>query len=209
MSGREPGITETSHSLLARVKARDEQGWERLVRLYAPLVAHWCRRWRLQPADLADVVQEVFRSVAGHVGRFETGAPGGTFRGWLRTITWSRVQDHFRARARAPQPIGGSTGRRRIERIPDGGPPAGEDPEPLAEDPEAEAAAKSAVLARALEAIRPEFEDRTWAAFRRTAVDGRAAADVAGELGLSPGAVRVAKCRILRRLREELGDLPG
>lgn len=31
-------------------------------------------------------------------------------------------------------------------------------------------------------------------------------ADVADELRMSSGAVRVAKCRVLRRLRQELGD---
>ena len=57
--------------------------------------------------------------------------------------------------------------------------------------------------------IRGEFEPRTWEAFWQTAVEGRAAADVAAELGMTPGAVRVAKSRVLHRLRTDLGDLPG
>ena len=43
----------------------------------------------------------------------------------------------------------------------------------------------------------------TWAAFRRTAVDGRPAAEVAVELGLTPNAVHVARSRVLVRLRAE------
>ena len=39
------------------------------------------------------------------------------------------------------------------------------------------------------------------------AVEGQVAKDVAADLGMTPGAVRVAKCRVLQRLREELGDL--
>jgi RNA polymerase sigma-70 factor (ECF subfamily) len=54
--------------------------------------------------------------------------------------------------------------------------------------------------------IRNEFEERSWQAFWRMAVGGRTANDVAAELSMSPGAVRVAKSRVLRRLREELGD---
>jgi RNA polymerase sigma-70 factor (ECF subfamily) len=38
-------------------------------------------------------------------------------------------------------------------------------------------------------------------------VDGQTSAAVAAELGMSPTAVRMAKSRILHRLREELGDL--
>jgi RNA polymerase sigma-70 factor (ECF subfamily) len=41
----------------------------------------------------------------------------------------------------------------------------------------------------------------------RQVVDGRTAAEVAAELGISEGAAYVAKCRVLRRLREELDGL--
>ena len=67
--------------------------------------------------------------------------------------------------------------------------------------------ASARLFARALELIRGEFEERTWTAFWRTAVEGQAAKDVAADLSMSPGAVRVAKSRVLHRLREELGDL--
>jgi RNA polymerase sigma-70 factor, ECF subfamily len=60
---------------------------------------------------------------------------------------------------------------------------------------------------RALDMIRAEFEPRTWQAFWQTTIDDRAPKDVAADLGMSPGAVRVAKSRVLHRLREELGDL--
>src|SRR5260370_707050 len=43
--------------------------------------------------------------------------------------------------------------------------------------------------------------------FWQAAVDGRAPIDVGGDLSLSQGAVRVAKSRVLRRLREEVGGV--
>ena len=46
-----------------------------------------------------------------------------------------------------------------------------------------------------------------WQSFWRTAIDGRTPGEVGAELSMSAGAVRVAKCRVLKRLREELGDL--
>jgi RNA polymerase sigma-70 factor (ECF subfamily) len=67
--------------------------------------------------------------------------------------------------------------------------------------------AECALFARALDRIRAEFEERTWSAFWRMAVEGRTAKDVGADLAMSPGAVRVAKSRVLRRLRQELGDL--
>ena len=59
---------------------------------------------------------------------------------------------------------------------------------------------------RGLDLIRDEFEERTWKAFWGTAVEGRTPQEVATRISMSPGAVRVAKSRVLQRLREELGD---
>jgi RNA polymerase sigma-70 factor (ECF subfamily) len=58
-----------------------------------------------------------------------------------------------------------------------------------------------------LEVMRAEFEPSTWKACWECVVEGRSAADVGRELGLSPGAVRAAKFRVLCRLRRELDGL--
>jgi RNA polymerase sigma-70 factor (ECF subfamily) len=54
-----------------------------------------------------------------------------------------------------------------------------------------------------LELIRPSFDDKTWAAFWRTTVDGRTSAEVGEELGMSNDAVRQAKRRVRRRFQQE------
>jgi RNA polymerase sigma-70 factor (ECF subfamily) len=187
----------TSPSLLGRVLAREPAAWDRLVALYAPLVWHWCRSCGLQEQDQADVFQEVFQAVAGHLDQFQQSAQG-TFRGWLRTITRHKVCDLFRRRQREPVGAGGSEAQRRLSQVPGR--------ELFDEDSQAEQAAEQGLIHRALELIREEFTERTWQAFWRTTVDEQAAADVAQDLDMSPGAVRVAKCRVLQRLREVLGD---
>jgi RNA polymerase sigma-70 factor (ECF subfamily) len=191
--------TATSRSLLERVRADEPAAWDRLVGLYAPLVLHWCRRWGLQEQDAADVFQEVFQAVATHIAGFRKENRGDTFRGWLRTITGNKVRDHFRRRGREPAGAGGTDALTRMAQIPA--------PEPVEGDSATEASAEQGLFHRALEEIRADFEERTWQAFWRTAVEGRTPKEVAAELGMSPGAVRVAKSRVLQRLREELGDL--
>ena len=57
--------------------------------------------------------------------------------------------------------------------------------------------------------MQPDFTPTTWEAFRRFGVDGVPAGQVAEELGLSENAVILAKSRVLKRLREEAGDLLG
>jgi RNA polymerase sigma-70 factor, ECF subfamily len=187
----------TSRSLLARVHANDPAAWDRLVTLYAPLIWHWCRRMNLPSQDIADVFQEVFKAVAMHIPHFHRDRPKDTFRGWLRTITKNKVHDHFRRLQREPRAAGGTDAQLRWSLV----------PEAAWDDDEPESGASHHLFHRALELIQGEFEERSWRAFWRVVVDGRSPQEVAQELAMSAGAVRVAKCRVLHRLRQELGDV--
>jgi RNA polymerase sigma-70 factor (ECF subfamily) len=190
--------TSTSPSVLERARAGDAQAWERLVALYAPLVLQWCRGWELREHDAADVFQEVFQAVATHLAGFRKERAGDTFRGWLRTITRNKVHDLFRRQDREPGGIGGTDAQARLA----------EYPAPDRQDSSlSEERGERRLFAQALESIRAEFAERTWQAFWRTTIEGRPAPEVAAELSMSAGAVRVAKSRVLQRLREELGDL--
>ncbi len=191
--------TATSRSLLERVKADEPQAWDRLVTLYAPLVFQWCRSWGLREQDAADIFQEVFQAVAAHIGTFRKEREGDTFRGWLRTITRNKVHDYFRRRGREPEGVGGTDAQARLAELP--APSVHEDSN-LSEE-----RAERGLIAHVLDLIRAEFAERTWQAFWRTAIEGRSAPEAAAELSMSAGAVRVAKSRVLQRLREELGDL--
>jgi RNA polymerase sigma-70 factor (ECF subfamily) len=183
----------TSTQLLARVREHDPAAWERLVRVYGPLIYAWARRQRLSADDAADVVQEVFRSVAAKIGDFRGDRPGDTFRGWLWTITRNKIHDHFRRQAASPPGAGGTTAHVEIQELPAAVPEDGR--------------AEDGVAQRALAAIRGDFDERTWEAFQRMALDGHSAAEAAAALGMNEKAVRQAKYRVLKRLREELTGL--
>jgi len=104
---RAPGGS-TSRSLLNEARLADAAAWERLVTLYAPLVASWCRRWGVLQQDIVDVLQEVFSAVAAHLNRFRKDRPGDTFRGWLMAIARNKTLDHFQRKNREPAAIGGT-----------------------------------------------------------------------------------------------------
>lgn len=191
------GPSSTSSSLLRRVKAEDPEAWRRLVRLYGPLVYLWSRQSHLQPDDAGDVVQEVFAAVAGGLKSFRRQRPEDSFRGWLWTITRNKIRDHFRHRQGQARAQGGTDAQEQLLQVADV-------PEPSSDDC---SGAGSQVIGRATELIRGQFEDRTWQAFWRTAIDGRKAAEVADELGMTLRAVYQAKYRVLHRIRQELADL--
>jgi RNA polymerase sigma-70 factor (ECF subfamily) len=189
----------TSTSLLDRVRARDPGAWDRLTRLYGPLVYRWARRQGLQDADAADVGQEVFATVAARIDSFRRVSAGDSFRGWLWTITRNKLGDYLRRRAAKPPPPGGTEAHSFLQQLPAAAPNGLTD---------ASAFDDQADLAhRALELIRGEFEERTWQAFYRATVEGRTTADIGQDLGMTPRAVRQAKYRVLQRLRRELADL--
>ncbi len=183
----------TSASLIRRVAAHDPEAWQRLARLYAPLVYRWARVAGLQDGDAADVVQEVFRTVAQSIATYD--ATRGGFRPWLWGVTRNKLREHFRRRAASPQAIGGTDAHALLKQVPEFEPSADAT---SGSDPEAE------LMHRALANIRHEFEDSTWQAFWRATVLGEATDDIASVISISRQAVRQAKYRVLRRLRQEL-----
>jgi RNA polymerase sigma-70 factor (ECF subfamily) len=186
----------TSWSLLRRAVAREPGAWERLLTLYSPLVRHWCRQAKIPDHDVPDVAQEVFAAVSANLAKFRADRPGTSFRAWMRGIARHKLQ-HYLDRRGEPA-AGGTAARRRLEGV-----PAPSDDLELSEGPTDIAG----VYRRALGLVQAQFEERTWKAFWRVAVDDRTPAEVGAEMGITPNAVRQAKSRVLRRLKEEMGDL--
>lgn len=189
----------TSRSLLADARRANPDAWERLVRLYAPLVASWCRRWGVAGQDIVDVMQDVFSAVSKNLDRFRKERPADTFRGWLATITRNKIRDHLRRCAAEPSAIGGSEASAQLHQVCER---LGDESQENQDD-----LALNDLLQTALNQIRAEFHEQTWKAFWGVVVEGRLTADVAADLDMKPGTVRVAKSRVLLRLRRELGDL--
>ena len=186
----------TSSSLLRRAIAREPDAWERIVTVYSPLVRHWCRQAGVQAHDIQDVSQEVFATVSSNLGRFQSDRPGTTFRAWMRGIARHKLQHYFQDRGEPG--AGGTDAQQRLQQV-----PTPSDESELSETP----ADVAGVYHRALNLVRSQFEDRTWKAFWRVVIEDRSPAEVAAEMGITANAVRQAKSRVLRRLKEEMGEL--
>jgi RNA polymerase sigma-70 factor (ECF subfamily) len=196
--------TSSSHgtSLIVRLRDNDSIAWNELVELYGPLVFHWCAESRLQSSDSADVMQEVFASAAKSIHRFEKRA-GSSLRGWLWTITRNKIRDFVRKQTRQVNGIGGTEANIRFNQVVDNQ----FDSTSLDVDELTGELETSRLVHRALQQIKGDFQTHTWTAFWRSAIDGQDTNSIAAELDLSPNSVRQAKSRVLRRLREQLGDV--
>src|SRR5687767_5596068 len=192
-------MSETSVSLLERLRLRpDAVAWQRLVDLYTPLIRDWLRRHALQAPDADDLVQEVLAVVVRELPHFRHDRRTGALRRWLRTVTVNRLRVFWRGRRGRPRAAG-----------------AGDFAEVLAqlEDPDSglsrlwDQQHDEHIARRLLELLEPEFEPTTWQAFRLLVLEGRDTADVAGALGISANAARIAKSRVLSRFRQEIAGL--
>ena len=189
----------TSSALITGVRSREPDAWARFARLYTPAVYSWARQAGLQESDLVDVVQDVFQTTLVNIENFD--ATRGTLRTWLWGITRNKLRHHFRDRGAQAAPVGGTDAQAAIQQIP-------EIPEIPYEESTGQIDPTHKLMHRAISLIRPEMQETTWQAFWRTAIEGEKTVDVATELGMTAKAVRQARYRVLRRLRDELeGEL--
>jgi RNA polymerase sigma factor (sigma-70 family) len=186
---------ETSLSLLERLRGSTEsESWDRLVELYAPLIRAWLRKYDVQDSDANDLVQEVLLAVSKDLGKFEHRGQPGAFRGWLKAILINRLRKFWRARDRRPQARGDSDIDARLVQLDD---PASDMSQSWDREHD------QYVLRQLMALAEPQFEPKTWKAFRRVALEGAKSDVVAQEMGISRNAVIIAKCRVLSRLRQE------
>lgn len=179
----------TPVTLLERLKEpSDQEAWARFVRLYTPLLFAWARQHGLQAADAADLIQEVFTTLVRKLPEFSYD-PRKSFRSWLRTVTLNLWRDRCRRLAQLPDPGNGN----RLEDI------AADDSSLF---PEGEY--RRDLVDQALRIVRRDFREDTWEAFRRHALLGQPAAEVARDLNLTAAAVYCARLRVIQRLRKEL-----
>ncbi len=186
-------MTKTPGSLLERLRQPFEpEAWARFVALYAPMIYSWSRRIGLQEPDAADLVQDVFVTLLQVLPTFNYDRQQ-SFRKWLRTVTINR----WRKQCKRPD-------RRMVhgqEELPEHA-VAGD-----ALEARWEAEYQQHLVSQALRLMRTDFQEATWKACWEMVMAGRSAADVAGELGLSVGAVYAAKFRVLNRLRRDMQGL--
>lgn len=180
----------TSSSLIRDLKNFRPERWEGFVLVYSPLIRFWIARKSIHPQAVDDILQDCLRSIFTGIEHFERNADLGSFRGWLRTIVHRRVSDHLRSLG--PE-------RQASQIVLDGiETPGQRDPDEI----EVEQQALHELKARAMELVRRSTAEKTWQMFWLSAVEEMPTAEIAARFGVSKDAVRVAKGRVLNRLRE-------
>lgn len=180
----------TSASLVLKLRNHsDVSAWSEFVDVYSPLIYGFCRVRNLQASDAADITQEVLLRVSKAVRTFEYDRAKGLFRDWLARVVLNEIR-RYNKKTR----------------------PTATDPN----DFDQEAGALESVwndhfqqhiFAKAIERCKLHFGDETWSLFEKTWLQKRSAEEVARDLDIRIDRIYVARSRVLKRLRFEVGVL--
>ena len=184
--------TATNTALLEGLKAGDRTLWQSYVDRYRPLIVSTGVRMGLRGDEAEDVAQVSLLE-------FSTGSREVTYdrsKGKLRSSLFGIVRNQIRQwikrdREKSP-PVGGTAAGELIDEI-----ETNDDLEKIWDDEW-----QQAILKQCLVEIRREVHPDTFEAFRRFAVEGQSAKQVADALETTTNAVFLAKRRILARIRE-------
>ncbi len=191
-----PRVPETKASLILRLPSTDDaEAWREFVSIYEPFVYRFARRGGLQDADARELVQNVLLSVARAVGRWRPDHQRGRFRTWLFRIARNQLLDVLAKQQRSAVSRSGSGLFDVFDQL---AATSGSNEQHLRLEHRRE------LFRWAAERIKRTVKEATWNAFWMTAVEERAAETVASELGLTTGAVYIARSRVLSRLRDEV-----
>ncbi len=179
----------TRASIFLKLKADGthdrELGWSEFADKYARVIAGFARNAGLPAQEADDVLQDVLLGFFKVSGKFEYDPNKGRFRGYLKRVTLNAI----RARHRRKRPTTGFDDS--------------VDP-PVESDLDAswDRQWTEQLLQRAMGEAKLEVEERTWKAFELYGVRGVPAEEVAKETDMTPAAIRHAKMRLTRRVRE-------
>ena len=193
-----PNTPTTRSSLLLRLcDPGDHEAWVEFVGLYEPVIYRLLRKAGIQDADALEIMQELLLAVSRNVENWKPREENGSFRGWLRRVTRHLVVNWVRRRKRQLATTSLDMDSLLVADEPDSGD----------ESRQFDSEVRRSLFHRASEQVRGEVQAQTWRAFWETAVCRREVGEVADQLGMTAGAVRVAKCRVIARLRVTVDKL--
>ena len=176
---------------------RNELAWTEFVSAYGPFLQGLIQRQGVPERHVPDVEQQVLAAITRSVHGWRDDGDPASFRRWLNRVARNVV---LKFMARERRQIGGPGGTEWLESL-------AHVPDAAAEERETEYEYELVVWAA--EQVRGEFRETSWKAFWATLIEGRDVAEVAAELGLSPGSVYMSRSRLMARIRSKVREVMG
>ena len=189
-------VPDTRNTLIARLVDRcDAEAWDQFVAIYEPLVYRLALAKGFQDADAREISQEVLMAVSRAVDRWEPDVARGRFRDWLFRIARNLMINFMTRRQHQGLAHGGTDFNELLNQQ---------------VDPDSEASKefnleyRREVFRWAAGRVKTQVKDATWQAFWMTSVQQVPIRRAAESLGVSVGAIHIARSRVRSRLREQV-----
>jgi RNA polymerase sigma-70 factor (ECF subfamily) len=187
---------ETRPSLIVRLTGkRNELAWREFLAVYEPFLRRLIGRQGVPARHVPDVTQQVLAAIARSVEGWEDDGKGASFRRWLSRVARNTV---IKFMTRERKQVGGRGGTDFVEllhNVPD-------------EPPESDRRAyEYELILWAAEQVKGEFRDTSWKAFWATLIEGQPVAQVARDLGVTPGSIYMSRSRIMARIRAKVKEV--
>ena len=187
---------ETRPSLIVRLSGgQDQSAWWAFVEIYEPFLKHLALRQGVPASHVGDVTQQILMAIAGSVDRWKDDGAGASFRRWVSRVARNVVIKFMARQRRIVQGQGGSDAMTQLGEL------------PAIEDSILDQQYQHELIVWAAGQVRGEFAATSWQAFWATMIDGQAVADVAEEIGVSPGSIYMSRSRIIRRIRQKIDEV--
>lgn len=178
----------TRLSLIGRLGNKaDQEAWFEFVEIYEPLVLNMAVQSGVQHSDAKEITQEVLTKVLISIDARDHENASGSFRGWLYRITRNMTIDFLRRSKRRNQSLVTTD----LEQLVD---PSLQDSTDFHMEFERQ------LFRWASDKVKSTVTETNWQAFWSTTVEGEAIPQAALRLGVSTGAIHVARSRIMSRI---------
>jgi RNA polymerase sigma-70 factor (ECF subfamily) len=191
---RDPRLDSTDSGLLEAAKQLDPEAWTELTDRYSWLVFRWCLDGGMNADEAADGLQTVMMHVAKSLPSFKKDGKKAAFRRWLCTITNRRIVDFCRSNSKQPHAEGGAAALQKLLAVPEANSSASDNPD---------VDKSRRCFWEVIDRLEDEYDESTWQAFWLTTIENRTSKEAGGMLNMTANAVRLAKGRVLQRLRKE------
>ncbi|HBZ96509.1 MAG TPA: hypothetical protein DEO57_01535 [Phycisphaerales bacterium] len=166
-------------------------GWNDFAEKYSRVIAGFARNAGLKAQEVDDVLQDVLMGFFRVSADFRYDPSKGRFRGYLKRVTLNAIRSRFRRR------------RPDLNIDPERELPAHDEASDAAWDRQW----TEQLFFRAMDRVRDRVEERTWKSFELYGLRGTSIDAVADETGMTPQAIRHAKMRITKQIREIVDEL--
>lgn len=180
---------DTPVSLLERLRENESGAWEEFSVRYVRVLRRWCASWGIQANDVDDIVQETLLAILSQIRGFERRGVG-SFRAWMKTISWRCWCDVLARAERAKNHVLWASLRE--------SPAAYESLEA-----DFDKLVMQELLQSSMAIVKRRVEQKTWKAFHLTAMELLPAGEVAKSLEMQVDAVYAARCRVQRWITQE------